>query len=288
MIRFGPSGNSDIFYEQGYKSTIQMPKWLHEMGLSAFEYSFGRGVRLRPELARQIAHEAQKYDIRMSVHMPYFINLAAEGEEKSGKNFGYFLDSLDAARNLGAVRAVFHPGSAGTSRRDALERAKTLMTRIIAAVDEAGYGDITLCPETMGKINQLGDLEEIVALCALDGRLIPTIDFGHLHCRSLGGIKSKADYAAILDALENGLGKERAGKIHVHYSRIEFTKGGEKRHHRLMDEQYGPEFEPLAQLFAQRSMEPTVICESRGMMAEDAKTMLEMYLAAKNGAEKTC
>lgn len=260
-----------------------MPKWLSEMGLNAFEYSFGRGVRLKQDLGRRIGLEADRYDIRLSVHMPYFINLTADEEEKRQKNFGYFLDSLRAAKALGATRAVFHPGSTGENRRDSLVNAQSLLMRIIAAVDEAGYGDIALCPETMGKLNQLGSLEEIIELCSLDDRLIPTIDFGHLHSRSLGGIKTKQDYAAILDALENGIGKERADKIHVHYSRIEFTKGGEKRHHRIVDEQYGPEFEPLAQLFFERDMEPTVICESRGTMAEDAKTMLEMYLAAKTG-----
>ena len=226
MIRFGPSGNSDIFYEQGYKSTVQMPKWLSEMGLNAFEYSFGRGVRLKQDLAKRIGLEAERYDICLSVHMPYFINLAVDDEEKREKNFTYFLESLRAAKALGAARAVFHPGSAGESRRDALNNAESLLLRIIAAVDKAGYGDITLCPETMGKLNQLGSLEEVIALCNLDDRLIPTIDFGHLHSRSFGGIKTKEDYRTILDALENGIGKERTNKIHVHYCRIEFSGAG--------------------------------------------------------------
>lgn len=288
MIRFGPSGNSDAFYEQGYTSTVQMPKWLSEMGLDAFEYSFGRGVRLKQDLAKRIEIEARRFGIRLSVHMPYFINLAVGEEEKRQKNFGYFIESLRVAKALGATRAVFHPGSAGENRRDALLNAELLLLRVIAAVDEAGYGDITLCPETMGKLNQLGSLAEVISLCNLDDRLIPTIDFGHLHSRSLGGIKTKEDYVAILDALEDGIGKERASRMHVHYSRIEFTKGGEKRHHRIADEQYGPEFGPLAELFFERKMEPTVICESRGTMAEDAKTMKEMYLSAKSGAEKPC
>ena len=75
-IRFGPSGNSESFYAQGYESTVQAPKWLHELGLTAFEYSFGRGVRLGEDKAREIAAEAEKYDVQLSVHMPYFINLA--------------------------------------------------------------------------------------------------------------------------------------------------------------------------------------------------------------------
>lgn len=87
-----------------------------------------------------------------------------------------------------------------------------------------------LCPETMGKIGQLGTLEEVLALCGVDSRITPCIDFGHLNARTLGGIRSKADYAAILDRIGEALGDARARQFHVHFSRIEYSKGGEKRH----------------------------------------------------------
>ena len=74
MIRFGPAGNSESFYAQGYKNSWQAPGWLKGMGLSAYEYSFGRGVRLKEETARAIGAEAARFGIQMSVHMPYFIN----------------------------------------------------------------------------------------------------------------------------------------------------------------------------------------------------------------------
>ncbi len=278
QIRFGPSGNSDIFYEQGYQSTWQAPQWLSQMGLSAMEYSFGRGVRLGEEAAKRIQTQAQVYQIQLSVHMPYFINLATMEEDKKQRNVEYFLQSLQAARWLGAVRAVFHPGSASKQDRgEALKKAKALLKTICNIVDEAGYADITMCPETMGKINQLGDLEEVIALCGVDERLLPCIDFGHLHCRGLGAIQGKEDYRKILDRLESGVGVSRAKHMHVHFSRIEYTAGGEKMHHRFIDTQYGPEFPPLAELLLERQYLPVLICESKGTMAEDAKTMLEIY-----------
>ena len=68
---------------------------------------------------------------------------------------------------------------------------------------------MTLCPETMGKIGQLGTLDEVLALCSVDKRIMPCIDFGHLNARTLGGIRSKEDYAAILDRMAEKLGDQR-------------------------------------------------------------------------------
>ena len=285
--KFGPAGNSDSFYQEGFSASVDMPKWLAARELDAFEYSFGRGIRLGTEGAKAIRAEAEKYGIQLSVHMPYFINLATEEDEKKVKNIGYFVDSLKVAEALGAKRAVFHPGSASGGDRGAiLQRAKVFFKEIIATLDDMNLMNVTLCAETMGKINQLGSLEEVIELCNVDERVWPTIDFGHLHCRGLGAINSKEDYAAILDKLENGIGTERAKTMHVHFSRIEYTKGGEKMHHTFADVQYGPEFMPLAELIAERGYEPVFICESKGTMAEDAKSMKDMYFSAINSLLK--
>lgn len=282
MIRFGPSGNSDSFYAQGFTSTQEMPAWVRAMGLSAFEYSFGRGVRLRPETGQAIAIQAKRHDIQMSVHLPYYINLAAEDAAKRRENIRYFLDGLRAADSLGAVRAVFHPGSVHGDRGEALARARALLKEVLAAVTGEGLAHIALCPETMGKFSQLGTLEEVIDLCQLDGRLIPTLDFGHLYARSLGKLDGSGNtYDVVLDALVAGLGKARAKKLHIHFSRIEFTAAGEKRHLRLSDPQFGPDHEPLCRLLAQRKWEPVVISESRGTMAEDALTLQQAYLKQK-------
>ena len=127
--------------------------------------------------------------------------------------------------------------------------------------------------ETMGKIGQLGTLDEVLALCAVDRRITPCIDFGHLNARTLGGIRSKEDYAAILDRMAEKLGDERAEQFHVHFSRIEYSAGGEKT-------QFGPEPQPLMELLAQRKLQPVIICESAGTQAEDAQTMMRMYKEA--------
>ncbi len=180
---------------------------------------------------------------------------------------------------MGADRVVIHTGALmKRTRRQALDTARSALRTVIAACDDAGYGGIALCPETMGKINQLGDLDEVLELCQLDPRLIPCIDFGHLYARSLGADEGLEATGRILDRLTAALGPERASMFHSHFSKIEFTlKGGEKQHLTFAQTTYGPNPEPLLFLLAQRGWSPTIICESAGTQAEDAKWMKDRY-----------
>ena len=255
------------------------------MGLDAFEYQCGHGVRLAEDKARQMAALAAEKGIVFSVHAPYYISMSSLDEEKRLGSIRYLLQSAQLCRALGGRRIIFHPGSCGKqSRAAALEKALDTLRRGVEALDEAGYGDMTLCPETLGKIGQLGDLDEVLALCGVDERIVPCIDFGHLNARTLGGIRSKADYAAILDRMGEALGDERARKFHVHFSRIEFSAGGEKRHWTFAETQFGPEPAPLMELLAERRLAPVVICESAGTQAEDARTLGQIYRhAMQNG-----
>ncbi len=278
MIKFGPSGNSQAFYDAGYKSTFQAMKWVSEQGLTAYEYPFGRGVRISEAAADKIRSEAEKYGMTLSVHAPYFINLAIDDAEKLEKNVGYFADASRAAKWLGAQRVIFHPGScAKIDRTWAFEQTKKNFAYILSVMDDMGYGDLTYCPETMGKINQIGNLEEIIELCNIDERVIPTIDFGHLHTRGVGCINTAEDFEKILTSLIDGIGHDRTKRMHVHFSKISFTKMGEKAHVTFADEGFGPDFAQLAPLLKKYDLEPTIICESAGTMAQDACTMKKLY-----------
>ena len=281
MVLFGPAGNSDSFYAQGHKSTVEAFAWIKAMGLDTYEYSFGRGVRLGEEMAKKIGAEAAAHHVTLSVHAPYYINLATEEPKNAEGNLRYFAQSAMAAKWMGARRVVFHAGSPGkSSREDAFARVQTALKGVLSALDEAGVGDIEICPETMGRVKQIGDVDEVVALCRMDERLVPAVDFGHLHARGRGALNEEADFAAVLDALENGLGGYRARRFHVHFSRIEYTAAGEKMHRTYAETDYGPDFAPLARLIVKRKLEPIIICESRGMMAEDAAELKRIYTEA--------
>lgn len=285
MIRFGPSGNSQSFYDQGHKSSIQMPKWLAQMGLNAYEYQCSRGVNIGESTAKAIGKEGEKHNILISIHAPYYINMSSIEEKKRINSKRYILETMKAADWMGAQRVVVHTGSCSNMDREyALKIAIQLLKETIKEADEMGFAHITICPEVLGKINQLGTLEEIVEMCKIDERLIPTIDFGHLHARGMGSLNSPQDFEDIILYIENELGIETTKRLHIHFSRIEFTAGGEKKHWSLKDTQYGPEFEHLAEILVKKDLSPVIICESRENMAEDALEMKYMY---KQIAERT-
>lgn len=279
--RFGPAGSSDRFSEE-CKSSLQLPGWLAKMGLDHLEYQCGRGVRVSDKLAAGLKAKAEEHGITMSLHAPYFISLSSVEEEKRDKSIGYILQSADAAKRLGAERIVIHSGScAKMTRSEALELAKDTLLRARKAAIEQGLGDIIFCPETMGKVNQLGDLDEVLELCALDDSFLPCIDFGHLNARGFGQIKDRAEYERILSAVENKLGADRLRVFHSHFSKIEFTvPGGEKRHLTFKENGgFGPDYEPLMELVAKKGLSPVFICESAGTQDEDALAMKSYYLS---------
>ena len=283
-IRFGTAGTSDSFAAQGYKSSLDVPEYTAKMGLNAFEYQCGRGVRLGLDKAAKMAALAGPKDILFSVHAPYYISMSSLEEEKRLNSIQYLLQSAAVCKALGGRRIIFHSGSCGRqSREAALEKALDTMRRAVEALDEAGFADMTLCPETMGKIGQLGTLDEVLALCSVDKRITPCIDFGHLYARSCGvqfaDATAAADYAALLDTLAARLGDDRAVHFHAHFSRIAYTKGGEKCHLTFADTAFGPPHAPLLALLKERHLAPTIICESAGTQAEDAAALAQGYAA---------
>ena len=274
--RFGPAGNAGSFPG---KSSLEAPAWLRGLGLSAYEYQCGRGVNIGEETARKLGAQAREHDIALSLHSPYYINLASGDPDRRAKNVGHIMKSARAASAMGAARIVVHSGAAGggTDRRQAAATALDTLREALSRMEEAGFGGITLCPETMGKINQLGTLEEVLTLCQGDARLLPCVDFGHLYARSHGAFNTPEAFAAALDAMEIALGWDRMRSFHVHFSKIQFSRGGEMRHLTLDNPEYGPDFALLAPLLRERGCTPVFICESAGVQAEDAMTMRKIW-----------
>ena len=277
---FGPAGNSESFSALGYKVSLDVPEYIVRMGLDCFEYQCGRGVNIGEEKAKALGKLAAEKGISLSLHAPYYISMSSVEEEKRINSIKYILDSAKACKAMGGNRIVVHTGSCGKiSREKALQLASDTMRLALNALDNEGLGDIHICPETMGKVNQLGTLEEVLELCKIDERIIPCIDFGHLNARDLGILKSKEDFENIFISIKNALGTDRLKTFHSHFSKIEYTTGGEKRHLTFEDSIYGPNFEPVMELTYKYDCSPVFICESAGTQAEDAKQMKDYYLS---------
>lgn len=277
--KFGTAGNPDRFLEEGNKSSKDMPRFLREKGLDAYEYQCGKGVTIGEKTAREIGAEAADSGIAMSLHAPYFVNPANPSPESVEKTVRHVLAACRVAEWMGAFRVVVHTGALMKQpRREALETAKKAFCELRRRCDDEGFEKITLCPETMGKHNQLGDLEEVLEICSQEERLIPCIDFGHLYARSLGKLEGRKAVAQMMERIEEVLGTQRAKSSHVHFSQIEFSeKGGEVRHLTFHQESFGPDPVPLCQEIALRGWSPVVICESAGTQDLDALAMKNYY-----------
>lgn len=283
MAFFGPAGNSNSFFEMGYKDSESVPEYVEKMGLNAFEYQCGRGVHIGLSKCEAIKKEAEKHNVRMSLHAPYYISMSSADEEKRLNSLKYILQSARAVDAMGGDRIVIHTGSVGKySRQEALLKAKDTMSLALELLKSEGLSHIRMCPETMGKTNQLGTLEEVLEICTLDESLIPCIDFGHLNARTHGGLKSYDDFLNVFNMVEDKIGLSRLREFHSHFSKIEYSTGGEKRHLTFADSVYGPDFEYMLEIAYKKGCEPTVICESDGTQSEDAKQMMDYF----NGLSK--
>ena len=277
IATFGPGGNSDLFYAEGNKSTLQSPGWVKRFGLDAFEYEAGNGLTAGEASLRAVGAKAREHGILMSLHTPYFISLSGVDPEKRMKSLDYIQKSLWAADLLGADTIVIHSGSAAKiSREEAMSLSKDTLFHVAEAV---GNSPIRLGIETMGKVNQLGTLEEVIEQCRVAPIYAPVVDFGHLNARNIGGAFPNVDsYRRVFDTIANSLGDEYAKHLHCHFSKIEYTKAGEKKHLTFADTEFGPFFEPLAEAIVRENVFPRIICESDGTQAEDALYMKNAYL----------
>lgn len=279
MIRFGPSGNCEAFYEAGLKHTHQEPEWLSKMGLTAFEYSFGLGRFLTTATANKIGEEAKKYGIEVSVHAPYYINFVNTTDTAKANNPRFLFESLRNLREMGGRHCVLHVGSQMKfTRAKALGNIKSAFGEFLAQKRDSEYADLIVCPEAMGKYSQIGSYSEMYEICSWDDCLIPTLDFGHINCILQGGLKTKQDFSAILREGIDKLGQEKMNDLHIHFSKIMYNSKGEVKHLTFDDDLFGPNFEPMIDAIIELKLNPVIICESSGTQAKDALAMQQYYL----------
>ena len=280
MIKFGPSGNCESFYAEGYSHTEESALFVKNRGLDCFEYSFGRGVRMSEDKAISIGEAFKDAGVEISVHAPYFINFANPDDEMAGKSYGYVLDSAKMVKLMGGKRVVFHPSAQGKATREqavALTEDRLKILRDYIYLND--MQDLIFCPETMGKLAQIGTVEEIVRFCKIDPVFTPCVDFGHINAREQGTLKTVEDYRSRLQYMIDELGFSRMQNFHVHFSKIMYSAKGEIKHLTFEDTVYGPEFEPLAVALKELNLEPYIVSESAGTQAEDAKYMKNAYFA---------
>lgn len=279
MIKFGPSGNSVAFTLSGNSKSEQSAVWVKNMGLSCFEYSFGRGVSISDEKAISIGKAFSDAGVEISVHAPYYINFANPDDDMAEKSYEYVLQSAKKVKLMGGKRVVFHPASQGKMKREqAVELTIRRLEILRDKIYENGLDDLIFCPETMGKLGQIGTIEEVTRFCLIDKIYVPAVDFGHVNARECGSLKTEKDYFDRLNYMLNELGYEKMKNFHIHFSKIEYSAKGEVRHLTFEDNHYGPNFEPLSNALKKLGLEPFIVCESAGTQDIDALKMQNIYL----------
>lgn len=270
-VIFGPAGKPLDFKGQAFKSS----KYLKEHGLQAFEYQSTYGVKIGEESAKVLKNESKKCNILVSMHGPYYINLASKEEEKIDKSIERLIQSARAGEWMGAYRIVFHPGFYSNRKKEkVLKIAKDTITKLLDKCEGEGLKDFTFAPETTGKRSQLGNLDEIIDICQSFDHFEPTIDFAHIHARGRGILNKKEDYNCIFSKLEDNLDIDR---LHCHFTTIEYTHAGEKKHHTLSEEdEYGPHIKDLLKNLIENDWKATIICETP-LIDKDACKMKEIY-----------
>ena len=254
-----------------------VPRLLREEGLDAFEYQAVRWCpkpQMKQQDAEELGVEARKNDVRLSMHGTYFVNLSGKRDvvEASKRRL---IACATAADWMGAYVMVFHTGFYGRFEKDfAFKTCLDALKEVSAEMKNLGL-KVKLGPETMGRKFQVGTIDEILTICQEVERTQLVIDWGHLHALHQGTFKKTEDLREVAEKVEQMLGTEALRSMHCHFSKIEFTDQGEKRHHTLDEERYGPDFQMLAEVMADFQMYPTMICESP-ILDVDARKMQKM------------
>jgi len=269
---FGPAGKPLSFKS----SRIELvPEYLRSIGLDAFEYEAVRGVRISEAKARALGEAAREHGIIMSLHAPYFINLASKEQEKVEASIKRIVQSMIAAEWMGAYVVVIHTGyyKGWKDKREALKAAIDGYKRVLEELP-SWVRTPSLGPELMGRRTAIGDLEEIVEICReLGERCRPVVDWAHLHARYLGEHVRTVDEAVkVIEYIERELGSYAVNPLHTHFSKIEYNKGGEKEHHTLSETEYGPEWEVVCKAYVETGIKGVIISESP-ILEQDAILM---------------
>jgi deoxyribonuclease-4 len=277
--RFGPAGVPPLFRALGARLP-DVPRLLREENLDAFEYQavrWGPKPQMKQEDAESLGAEARKNDVLLSLHGSYYVNLCGKKEvaEASKKRL---VACATAANWMGAYVVVFHMGFYGLLEKSyAFRTCVNALKDIVVTIRSLGIRNVKLGPETMGKVFQVGSLDEILTICEEVEQTQLVIDWSHLHARRQGRFKKVADFRAVAEEVERRLGTEAARTMHCHFSKIEYTDKGERRHHVLDEARYGPDFEMLAEVIAEFKMRPIIICETP-LLDVDAAKMRGTYM----------
>lgn len=245
---------------------------VRELGLDAMELEFVRGVNMGPEKVREVKKAAEKENVLLSVHAPYYINLNSREKEKVIASKKRIFESARIGALAGARKITFHPAYfQGEPKKKVLEKVVSALREILDEMKEKDI-EIVLAPETTGKPTQFGSLEETLEMCSALKELEPMIDFAHLHARENGKFKSVKDFEGAIGLIP----KKFLGDLQMHASGINFSEKGERNHLEMEDGTNTFNYKWMLEALKNKGVSGIIICESPNI-EEDALLMQKYY-----------
>jgi len=254
---------------------------LRERGYTACEIDFEGKFWMDYAWAERFGRLAGEHGIARSVHAPIagFMGHAERGK-KLNMAVGMLDHSAGIAKAAGAELVVFHPGFLlGRTREDAIdsvcEQLGELRERLEGKDRAVPFGI-----EVMGRVRELGSLDDVVEISRRMGWVRPVLDFAHMHATSDGAYTETSLFAEALEAADDVL--EPGAPFHIHFSDIAFANRNETKH--LPYGEGTLRAEPLGEALAGFERAATIVSEAPDL--ESSVAIREALLAGQAAVER--
>jgi len=271
MLHFAVAGSPHSTPSPG--GTVEGLYQAKKLGITAMEIEWVQSVPQNPERMAEIRETAKTLGITLTVHAPYFVNLNSPEMAKLAASKRRILDALAMAELCGAVsvcvHAAFNLGKPPEQVFDNVRRS----TDDIMRHKHALFPHVNLAYETMGKATQFGTLEEMLKISKEFGNY-PCVDPAHMHARENGAWNTAKEWNTLFDLYENYLGKKALTHVHMHYSGIEYSTKGERKH--LPLKKSDARWKDFLKVLKKRKVEGVVVCESP-LLEQDTLLLQKQY-----------
>ncbi len=243
------------------------------LGLDSMELEFVRSINISKEKAPSVKKQAEKEDIFLTCHAPYYINLNAVEPKIKYASMHRIEKSAEILSECGGWSVCFHPGYyLKQDPKKVYENIKENIKEIVSRLQDKS-NDVWVRPETTGKATQFGSYDELLRISSEVEQVMPVVDFSHIHARTAGKYNTTGEFKKVLEAVEGHLGKEGLENMHIHISGINYSEKGERNH--LILEESDMNYKDLLKQLKEFKVKGTVICESPNI--EDDALLMQKY-----------
>ncbi len=247
---------------------------LKEMNLDGMELEFVRGVRMADKSKEFVNQVSKENNFVITAHGPFYINLNSKEEDKIEASVQRIVETALVATQAGAFSITYHAAFYMGADKDAVYKQVKNQTQRIMDILEKENSTVWIRPETTGKATQWGDLDEVIKLSNDFERVLPCIDFSHLHARTNGEYNTYDEFSMILERIGKEIGQYALENFHGHLAGIEYGEKGEKQH--LIMEESDMNYKDLLKAMKEFGVKGALVCESPNI-EDDCKLFKDYY-----------